>query len=94
MTSSSFHYEEVAAARARRFHELRCAAGGGEKLLEAFHGDLENGPSAFTVRMCRSDAQTMSRSRVRVDHQGVRWIYLEERPDLAGEPRRIEARLE
>lgn len=93
LTSSSFHYEEVAAARERRFHELCCAPPTGEHLLERFHADTEDGPSAFTVRMCRSDAQTMSRSQVRVDHDGVRWIYLQEEPELAGEPKRFEARL-
>lgn len=93
MTSSSFHYEEVAAARERRFEELRCALGRREDLLEAFHADTGGKPSAFTVRMCRSDAQTMSRSRLRVNRRGVHWIYLEEQPELAGEPKCFAAEL-
>ncbi len=91
--SSSFQFEEVASARRRRFEELRCAQGGRQRLLESFHADTDGGPSAFTVRMRRSDAQTMSRSRVQVDRDRVSWIYLEEHKDLKGEPQRFEAEL-
>ena len=93
LTSSSFHFEEVAAARSRRFQELSCSPATRAELLERFHADTDDGASAFTVRMCRADAQTMSRSQVRVDHEGIRWAYLEEQADLEGEPRRCEATL-
>lgn len=93
LTSSSFHFEEVAAARTRRFQDLSCSPAARAELLERFHADTDDGPSAFTVRMCRADAQTMSRSEVRVDRQGVTWVYLEEQADLSGEPRRYEATL-
>lgn len=93
MCSSSFHFEEVAAARKQRFHELRCSRRAGENLLEFFHADTDGGATAFTPRMLRSDAQTMSRSRVRVGSNGVRWIYLEEQSELEGEPQLFEAEI-
>ena len=86
MCSSSFHFEEVAAARRLRYQELACARATGRHLLESYHADAEGGASAFTVRMCRSDAQTMSRSRVRVVNGGVQWWYWEEQGELASEP--------
>ena len=93
MCSSSFRFEEVAAARRRRFEELKCSKGMGGDLLENFHADIDQGPSPFTVRMCRSDAQTMSRSRVRVDDGAVKWIYHEEQKELGGESRVFKAEL-
>ena len=95
ITSSSFHFEEVEAARRSRYHELSCSGSRPGDLLESFHSDTDGdaGPSAFTVRMCRSDAQTMSRSRVQVGYSGVHWWYWEEQEELAGEPRLFEADL-
>ncbi len=93
MASSAFHFEEVLAARKARFEDLRCCIPSEDELLERFHADAENGPSAFTVRMCRSDAQTMSRSQVVVDRGGVHWRYWEERPDLVGPARLFECAL-
>lgn len=91
MCSSSYHFAEVALARERRFHELRCARTPRQGLLEHFHADSDEGPTAFTARMLRSDAQTMSRSRVRVSPEGASLVYLEEQSDLAGEPRVFES---
>lgn len=93
MCSSSYHFEEVASARRRRFQEMRFAQGWNAELLAAFQGDVEGGPNAFTARMCRPDAQTVSRSRVRVDLPQVSWHYLEEQPDLQGAPRSFKATL-
>lgn len=91
LCSSSFHYAEVSLALQQRFHELRCARRLREGLLEYFHADTDEGPSAFTPRMLRADAQTMSRSRVRVDPEGAKWIYLEEQENLVGKPQVFEA---
>ncbi len=89
--SSSFHFEEVAAARRARFNDLRFSARASRDFLEAFHSDTTGGPNAFTVRMCRADAQTMSRSHLLVEEDAVRWSYLEEPPNLEGEPRHVVA---
>ena len=91
--SSSFHYAEVRIARLRRFQELCCSQRMGSNLLGLYHSDTEDNPSPFTPRMLRSDAQTMSRSSVSVRNGNVTWTYLEERAELAGEPRRLEASL-
>ena len=91
--SSSFHYAEVRIARLRRFQELCCSQRMGSNLLGLYHSDTEDNPSPFTPRMLRSDAQTMCRSSVSVRNGNVTWTYLEERPELAGEPRRLEASL-
>ena len=93
LCSSSFRYTEVKIARRRRFQELRHTQRMGSSLLGLFHSDTEGVPSPFTPRMLRSDAQTMSRSRVRVKNGNIMWSYLEERPELAGEPRCFEASL-
>ena len=92
--SSSFHFEEVAAARRSRFHELKYARSTGRDLLETFHSDTGDGPSASTVRMCRTDAQTMSRSHVTWAARVGRWRYWEEQPDLAGPPRLLVTELD
>jgi hypothetical protein len=91
--SSSFHYEEVAAARRSRFRDLQLGYNLDGGLLECFHRDTLGGPSAFTVRMCRSDAQTVSRSHLRVGRRGIRWLYWDEQPELRGEPTLEEAEL-
>lgn len=93
MTSSAFHFEEVLAARKARFNDLRCCISSENELLERFHADAENGPSAFTVRMCRSDAQTMSRSQILVGRDHVQWRYWEEQPELVGPARLFECTL-
>jgi len=93
LCSSSFHYAEVKIARHRRFQDLRHAQRMGSSLLELFHSGTEGAPSPFTPRMLRLDAQTMSRSRVRVENGNIMWRYLEERPELAGEPRCFEVSL-
>ena len=91
--SSSFHSAEVRAARQRRFQELCCRLRMGSDLLELYHSDPEDHPSPFTTRMLRSDAQTMNRSRVRVHNGRVLWAYLEEQPELVGEPRSLRSSL-
>ena len=93
LCSSSFHYAEVSTFRSQRLQEMRLARRMDGELLEGFHSDTDGGASAFTARMLRSDAQTMSRSRVRVTAEGLSWSYIEETGELAGEPRLFEVSL-
>ena len=82
VTSSSWRFEEVAGARREKFAMLGASD---PAALSGYHaGDAV--ATAHTVRMCRPDAQTMSRSEVRVGPGEIRWRYLSEQPDLAGPP--------
>ncbi|MDE0825866.1 MAG: NRDE family protein [Akkermansiaceae bacterium] len=86
MCSSSFHFDQVELARKNRFEELFGRVHWEGRDLEKFHADTEGGASAYTIRMCRPDAQTMSRSRVRVEQGRLVWDYWEEQPDFEGLP--------
>jgi len=79
VTSSSYSFETVKAAREAAY---RGGLRGGE-----YHASAHEAPSACSVRMCRADAQTWSRSVVRMGAK-VSWEYLAEQPDLDGEPQR------
>ena len=76
VTSSSYCFEEVKAAREGMFSS--------GKRGEDYHSSKSEISSAFTVRMNRPDAQTWSRSRVVVGEEIV-WEYWAEKADLAGE---------
>jgi len=79
LTSSSFQFEAVKKAR-----ESDHAKGlVGEKL----HASPWGPPSAYSIRMNRPDAQTWSRSHLKISEK-VTWEYLAEQPDLIGEPTR------
>ena len=80
MTSSSFQFVAVRAAREAYFSTGMAGA--------EFHASPWEPPSAYSVRMNRPDAQTWSRSRVRVTDR-VRWEYFAERPGLIGEPEKM-----
>ena len=77
LTSSSFRFEEVRKAR------LACFTSGLRG--EGFHASRHDPPSPYSVRMNRPDAQTWSRSRLRVGDQ-ISWHYLAEQADLKGDP--------
>ena len=77
LTSSSYRFEEVKMEREGYF----LSGGRGEGL----HASTGRESSAFTILMNRPDAQTWSRSRVKVKGE-VCWNYLAEQPDLKGEP--------
>lgn len=81
LTSSSFDFENVASARRDEFSKVEKDASS----LSAYHqcGD-EN--TAYTVRMCRPDAQTWSISKVEVSMAETLWEYQEELPELASRP--------
>lgn len=84
MTSSSYRFEEVRAHREGMF-------GKGVR-GEEYHASPGSEPCAYTVRMCRGDAQTWSRSHVVVG-QRITWDYLAEQPDLVGPPKKTRIEL-
>lgn len=82
LTSSSFSYPEVKAARERAFEGMVSRG--------KFHASEGEELSAYSVRMHREDAQTWSRSYLKVD-EAVRWEYFEEGLGMRGEARRTVA---
>ena len=86
LTSSSFRFEEVRRARKEAY------AGAADDLA-TFHAGGGSCASAYTVRMNRPDAQTWSRSVIRLG-QDIFWTYYEEMPDLEGAPVEHRARLD
>lgn len=86
LTSSSYRFEEVQAARKEAFSD--------RKNLESFQSCDGQSSSAFTVRMNRPDAQTWSRSHLRITPQEACWDYWEEFPDLKQPAVRHRARLD
>ena len=78
LTSSSFRFEEVKTAREKAFEESAD--------LENFQNPQAQPASAFTVRMNRPDAQTWSRSQLKITTSEISWDYWEEFPDLAQKP--------
>ena len=79
LTSSSFRFKEVKAARVKAFQHSAD--------LESYQNPQTLPSSAFTVRMNRPDAQTWSRSQLRITENEVKWDYWEEFPNLAREPK-------
>lgn len=79
LTSSSYCFEDVKKAREDAF----LAGAGGEN----YHASTGEESTAFTVRMNRPDAQTWSRSYLKLG-EGIEWEYLAEQLDLGGEPER------
>lgn len=77
LTSSSFRFEEVSAAR-------RASFSSGLRGVD-FHASPQEPPSPYSVRMNRPDAQTWSRSRVLISDR-ILWHYLAEQADLNGDP--------
>jgi len=74
LTSSSYCFHEVRNARLAAY----------TKDLERYHVAEGETPTAFTVRMNRPDAQTWSRSVIRIGME-IHWKYYEEMPNLIGE---------
>ena len=77
LTSSSYRADEV-----RRSREACFSAG---LRGEAFHESRNEKISAHSVRMNRPDAQTWSRSVLKVTDR-ISWRYFAEHPDLVGPP--------
>ena len=80
LTSSSYRFPEVAAARRITFSNLP------EPSLDHLqtYQQGESPASAYTVRMNRPDAQTWSRSQISVSAEHITWEYIEEPADLIG----------
>ncbi|MBK8035532.1 MAG: NRDE family protein [Verrucomicrobiaceae bacterium] len=86
LCSSSFLPEAVIATRQQSFQTLPNHL---PETLWSWHRD-EASPSAYSVRMNRPDAQTWCISRVSVTTDSIRWRYIEEFPDLKGDPQEHE----
>lgn len=78
LTSSSYCFPEVSQAR---YDSYECLLGNDTPSLKKYHAGGED-QSAYTVRMNRPDAQTWSRSWLRIGDHKATWQYLEEMPDL------------
>jgi len=95
LTSSSFRFPDVLKSRLETYASI---AGTGDNppadRLGAFQSELgPDGPSAFGIRMCRPDAQTMSRSHLHIAEGTIRWDYWEEAPEFASPPRLFQSEL-
>lgn len=78
ITSSSYQFEKVKSARTKAFTQYSS--------LEQFQDSQGQDSSAYTVRMNRPDAQTWSRSRLKVTSTEIHWDYWEEYSNLEKEP--------
>lgn len=83
VTTSSYRTEEVCARRRERFLEAIESAGRRSlpDRLELFHQGIDSENGAFSVRMRRPDAQTVSFSRIDVDGDKIRFTYRRESVD-------------
>lgn len=83
ITSSSFRFEEVRERRGEAYRKSLDGPIDGHH-LEEFHGEDSHG--AYSVRMCRPDAQTWSRSRIEISAESINWEYAEEFSDFQKSP--------
>lgn len=81
LTSSSYCFPEVSAARTEAFSHIPHLS---PAALKTYH-EGEKNASAYTVRMNRPDAQTWSRSKISVGPTSISWEYIAENPDLIGD---------
>ena len=79
ISTSSFRSAEVYARRQEAFRRLGSSPN--SKQLAAYHQSVDPMDGAFSVRMRRDDAQTVSFSRVLVDRAAVRFDYRPESRD-------------
>jgi len=81
-SGSSFENEKVVAARRRVFQEIVKAEARESRLeqLREFHDYYDPKDGAYSVKMMRDDAQTMSFSRIEVDVHHVGFEYLSREP--------------
>jgi hypothetical protein len=84
ITSSSFRFEDVSERRRAAYRET-IGSKPGHRLLDKFHRESSRG--AYSVRMCRPDAQTWSRSRIAISPGKIMWEYDEEFPDFHRSPK-------
>lgn len=80
LTGSSFKNEEVVNQRTGTFRKLLTSPKNSDQRLqelEAFHLSYDPEAGAYSVNMCRPDAQTVSFSRIDVDHHSVHFRYQE-----------------
>jgi hypothetical protein len=79
LTTSSFESAAVCAARRQRFHALEQDSL--PQALEGYHEGVDPDRGAYSVRMRRSDAQTVSISRISVDEHAIAFEYRPETID-------------
>ena len=77
ISGSSFRNKEVVARRIQAFEEYTFASSGEDRLqqLERFHLSYDPDDGPHSVNMCRTDARTVSISRVDVEPQNIRFLY-------------------
>lgn len=78
LTGSSFKNHEVVNQRTQTFHKLVISPQQSDQRLqelETFHLSHDSEAGAYSVNMCRPDAQTVSFSRIDVDHHSVHFRY-------------------
>ncbi len=80
LTSSSFEPASVAERRRNEYRRLLESEGLCTETLGTFHRSHANGPSAFSVCMHRSDARTVSHSRLEVGSDVVTFRYWPDAP--------------
>ena len=74
LTSSSYRFEQVKEAREKAFSH--CST------LEEFQKNPIESCDPYTVRMNRPDAQTWSRSHLKLTSTHIHWDYWEESPNM------------
>jgi len=84
LTSSSFRFPEVSASRQQGYKEINPVCD--DTHLEYHRGCRDAAPSAFSVRMCRDDAQTWSTSQISVKKTQVDWVYIQEFANFSSSP--------
>ncbi len=83
LTSSSFQFEKVSASRRKEYKNLHSLL---PESLHDYHLSTGLSLNAHTVRMCRPDAQTWSRSEIVLDSESIQWAYSKESPYFAQNP--------
>jgi hypothetical protein len=83
-SGSSYRNDEVVNARVQSYRQtMQVEMGEAERLekLWALHSQHDRDHGAYSINMCRPDAQTVSFSRVQVGVGGIDYIYREKQDD-------------
>ncbi|MEP7343444.1 MAG: NRDE family protein [Acidobacteriota bacterium] len=91
LTSSSFDSSNVMATRRRCFDELAASAGAiNPTLLSGFHHSHQPSRSAYSACMHRTDAETVSFSRITVEADSIEFHYYPQAPCCDGAAQIVE----
>lgn len=80
LTSSSYRFTDVSESRYQTYQELEDHSA--TSLWSYHRGLTDKSPSAYTIRMCRDNAQTWSTSKISVTEQVSLWEYTQEFTDF------------